>query len=79
MKTSKRNRSLKRMKQTCLPTNFSKSMNDSCKDREIRFLFLMKELYAEISKLIGLDVATITNIVSAKRKELNEYLNRSLT
>lgn len=48
------------------------------KDREIMLLFLMKEPYAEIAKLIGLDVATITNIISAKRKELNEYLNKGL-
>jgi DNA-directed RNA polymerase specialized sigma24 family protein len=57
--------------------NFIKS-NMREKDREIMFLFLMKEPYAEIAKLIGLDVATITNIVSARRKELNEYLNKGL-
>ncbi len=52
--------------------------NLSDKDREIMFLFLMQEPHAEIAQLIGLEIATITNIISKRRKEINEYLNKGL-
>lgn len=57
--------------------NYIKS-NLSERDREIMFLYLMGEPHSVIAELIGLEVVTINNIVSARKKELNEYLNKGL-
>lgn len=57
--------------------NYIKS-NLSERDREIMFLYLMGEPHSVIAELIGLEVVTINNIVSARKKEINEYLNKGL-
>lgn len=57
--------------------NYIKS-NLSERDREIMFLYLMEEPHSVIAELIGLEVTTITNIISARKKEINEYLNKGL-
>lgn len=57
--------------------NYIKS-NLSERDREIMFLYLMGEPHSVIAELIGLEVVTISNIVSARKKEINEYLNKGL-
>lgn len=48
------------------------------RDREIMFLYLMQESQSEIAEIIGLEIVSITNIISARKKELNEYLNKGL-
>lgn len=52
--------------------------NMDSRDREIMFLYLMQEPHSSIAEIIGLKAVTITNIISARKKELNEYLNKGL-
>ena len=48
------------------------------KDREIMFLYFLKEPQSSISEIIGMEVRSITNRISILKKRLNDYLNKGL-
>jgi RNA polymerase sigma factor (sigma-70 family) len=48
------------------------------RDREMMFLYFLKESQSSIAEIIGMEVKSVTNRISILKKQLNDYLNRGL-